>query len=128
MMYMNCFISSHYQIAVVLLPDGGLDALSPPDQQFPSVASFSDYETANSYSGSDPLAYITAEFAGELFPSNGKFTVGDETQPNDRMNLYVNGPLPRGYSFTFFLRAYPLIPNSQVFFVQLVMCMKKIWR
>ena len=115
MMYMYYCISSHYQIAVVLLPDGNLESLMPPDEQFPSLDSFADYDTANSYSGSDPLAYITSEFAGNLFPSNGRFTIGDEAQLNDRRNLYVNGPLHHDFAFTFFLRAYPLIPNSQVF-------------
>ena len=109
---------SHYQIAVVLLPEGNFESLLPPDQQFPSLANFANYEAASSYGGSVPLAYITAEFAGGLFPADGRFTVGDETQPNDRAFLYGNGPLRYDSTFTFFLRAYPLIPNSQVFFVQ----------
>lgn len=55
------------------------------------------------------VGYIVAEFSDSLFPSDNMYTIGDSTgQPNDR-DHYVNGPLRYGSSFTFFLRAYPLL-------------------
>ncbi len=50
-------------------------------------------------------AYIAAEFGDDDFPDNDVYIVGDPTQPNDN-DLYENGPLCYGATYTFFLRAY----------------------
>ena len=54
------------------------------------------------------MAYITAEFADDLFPADNLFVVGGDAQPNDRAEIYSNGPLRYGSSYAFFLRTYPM--------------------
>ena len=54
------------------------------------------------------MAYITAEFAEDLFPADNLFVVGGDAQPNDRAETYSNWPLHTGSSNAFFLRTYPL--------------------
>ena len=39
------------------------------------------------------MAYITAEFAEDLLPADSLFVVGGDAQPNDRADIYSNGPL-----------------------------------
>ena len=93
---------------VVLLPDSTTSAdLQPADILFPSIDSFQTYADVSGHSGASPVAYITAEFADDLFPADNLFVVGGDAQPNDRAESYSNGPLHTG-SFAFFLRAYPL--------------------
>ena len=107
-----CIILSHYQVIAVLLDqDTSITSLREPDMAFSDMESFSTYETAGSdirtrgYAG-----YITAEFRRELFPSNGRFTVGDPMETaNDKTRNYPNNPLQYGSRYTFFLRAYPLL-------------------
>ena len=99
---MSC---SHYQIAVVFLPDGTLPARSP-DVAFPSLDSFKSYDEVDA-TGSETVAYIAAEFSVEKFPPNSQFVIGDNNQPNDQSDKYTNGPLQGGSSYTFFLRVYP---------------------
>ena len=58
-------------------------------------------------------AYVTAEFAAELFPSTGNFVVGlnssgDVNSPNDRPDIYVNGRLCYSTRYLFFVRAFPV--------------------
>ena len=100
---------------VVLLPDStnGDDQVQPADLQpadilFPSIDSLLSYDDVNGHSGPDPAAYITAEFADDLFPVDNMFVVGGNDQPNDHADRYSNGPLSYGSSYAFFLRTYPL--------------------
>ena len=105
-----CLLScSHYQIAVVFLPNGRLPAQAPSDA-FPHQNSFLTYSEVQGIN-SRPVAYIASEFSDEEFPTNGQFVIGDRNQPNDYPNLYTNGPLKGGDYYTFFLRAYPKLPT-----------------
>ena len=48
------------------------------------------------------------------------YTIGDSTnQPSDR-DQYVNDPLRYGSSFTFFLRAYPLIVSINEYYMTII--------
>jgi len=49
---------------------------------------------------------ITSEFDANLFPSDGMFTVGNSSQPNDRPGI-TNGLLCYATTYTFFVRVYP---------------------
>lgn len=102
---------SHYQVIVVYLKDGTLPSQSP-DEAFPNIQSFTTYENvANTEESYD--AYITAEFAQSLFPSDGLFTVGDPMEvTNDRSGSYPNQPLQYGSQYTFFLRVYPVTQQA----------------
>ena len=58
-------------------------------------------------------AYVTAEFAADLFPSSGNFVVGvnssgDVNSPNDRPDIYTNGRLCYSTKYSFFIRAFPV--------------------
>ena len=108
---------SHHQVIVVLLSDStnSDDQVQPADLQpadilFPSIGSFLSYDEVNGYIGPGPVAYVTAEFADDLFPADNTFVVGRNDQPDD--NYYSNGPLRYGSSFSFFLRSYPSIANA----------------
>ena len=107
--------SSHYHVVAVILRSGAVSPPSnPPDVQFPSLASLSTYSTAqDNYDGSRDIGYVVAEFADALFPSDGYYIIGDETQPNDRSGRYTNGKLRYGTPYTFFLRAYPFLVRSE---------------
>ena len=94
---------------VILLPESTNNAdLQPADVLFPTIDSFQTYDYVSGYSGANPVAYITAEFADDLFPADNLFVVGRGGQPNDRADNYINGPLRYGFSFVFFLRTYPV--------------------
>ena len=104
---------SHYQVFVVLLPEGfDVNSLSPPNEQFPNINILTDvYQlTLCDEKPTTPKAYITAEFDDSLFPSNKLFIVGQESPtnqaPNDRPDTYTNGELCYSGKFTFFTRAY----------------------
>ena len=93
----------------MLLPEGvSHTSLQPADILFPSIDSFLSYDDVDGYSGPDPVAYITAEFADDLFPPDNTFVIGGDDQPNDRAESYSNGLFHNGFSFAFFLRTYPL--------------------
>ncbi|XP_011404665.2 PREDICTED: receptor-type tyrosine-protein phosphatase delta-like isoform X2 [Amphimedon queenslandica] len=104
---------SHYHVVAVILRSDAVSApSSPPDIQFPSLASLSTYSTAqDDYDGSREIGYVAAEFADALFPSDGYYIIGEETQPNDRSGSYTNGELRYGTPYTFFLRAYPFLSD-----------------
>lgn len=58
-------------------------------------------------------AYVTAEFAADLFPMSRNFIVGlnsseDVNSPNDRLDIYVNGKLCYAIKYSFFIRAFPV--------------------
>ena len=109
-------ICSHYQVAVVYLPEKfEIAALDHPDVQFrkpnsvgPSTCQIPD----------QPYCYITAEFSARLLddiPTHddiGKqFIVGGGdpvhlNSPNDRTNLYSNDLLCSSGTYTFFVRAF----------------------
>lgn len=106
------FPCSHYQVAVVILPrDTGISSLGDPDTQFSNINQVAYDETFCSREFTSPFVYVTAEFARDLLPSSGQYVIGQESQPNDRRNLYTNGFLCFSKSYTFFLRAYTF-PNS----------------
>ena len=106
---------SHYHVVVVLLRSGTSltdNGLSRPDTNYPTFRSLTsnDQDPAtcpNPILGS-PLVYIAAEFGDDLFPTDGQFTVGDPTAPNDQMDDYKNDPLCYSSTYSFFLRAYPI--------------------
>ena len=102
---------SHYQIIVVMLDqDTPVSDLPHPDKAFPAINAFLAYDTAIPTRIWGYAGYITAEFSRDLFPSDGRFTVGDPIETaNDRTEWYPNSPLQYGSRYTFFLRAYPLI-------------------
>ena len=103
--YYVSYTCSHYQIAVVILPNDELPERAP-SVQFPHQDSFFPYnEVPNIISR--PVAYIASEFSDEEFPANRQFVIGDHNQPNDLPAVYTNGPLRSGKYYTFFLRAYP---------------------
>ena len=95
---------------VVLLPrDVGLDDLSDPDVQFPTIDSLRTYDDIDCGNpGTNAIAYITSEFDDNFFGTADTldFTVGDSDSPNDRQNQYTNGLLCFATSYTFFVRAY----------------------
>ena len=103
-------------MVVVLLPVGQtLTDQTDPDSQYSSLQDLDTYrETYCDESILTPKAYITAEFGAELLPASGLFAVGGEgvNAPNDRPALYTNGLLCFGRSYTFFVRAYPLLDDS----------------
>ena len=107
-------IHSHYQVGVVLLPDGAsIQNLGHPDTQFPNINEVPyDPSFCDRASPSVATAYVTAEFASNLFPPDREFIVGQEevtgNSPNDRTAVYTNGLLCNSKSYTFFLRAYPV--------------------
>ena len=105
------FSCSHYHVVAILLREDSVSAPStPPDIKYPSLSSFSTYTAAqDTYDGSADIAYIAAEFSDSLFPSNGDYIIGEETEPNDRSSTYTNGQLRYGTPYTFFLRAYPYL-------------------
>ena len=115
---------------VVLLPDStnGDDQVQPADLQpadilFPDINSFMTYDEVDKHTGLNPVAYITAEFADNLFPADNMFVVGGDDQPNDHADRYSNGPLSYGSSYAFFLRTYPLTDSvSPQFFFFLKLC------
>ena len=91
------------------LPTDSLPTQSP-DDLFPDHNSFINYTEANRIT-SRPVAYIAAEFAASLFPTDGWYIIGNESQPNDRKYLYTNAPLEYGKTYTCFIRAYPVNTN-----------------
>ena len=101
---------SHYQVIAVLLPSSSLPD-SPPDVLFPSLESFLTYSDILNKDFNEPVSYIVGEFSDDLFPEDSMYTIGDEDEPDDKD--YHNGPLKYGSSFTFFLRAYPLLTDSR---------------
>ena len=104
--YFSC---SHYQIAVVYLPDGVLPE-QLPDVLFPQLNSFLTYDQVQRNT-SRVVAYIAAEFSEALFPANGQFVIGDRNQPKDQPSMYTNAPLQTGKNYTFFLRIYSVDCN-----------------
>ena len=100
-------------VAILLREDSVSAPSTPPDIKYPSLSSFSTYTAAqDTYDGSADIAYIAAEFSDSLFPSNGYYIIGEETEPNDRSSTYTNGQLRYGTPYTFFLRAYPYLVSS----------------
>ena len=97
-------------MVVVILPLGqSQDDLGDPSSLAPSLDSLDAYsESFCDQEFTSAKAYITAEFAEELFPNLGVFIVGGEgvNAPNDRPNLYTNGLLCYSGRYTFFVRAY----------------------
>ncbi len=94
---------------MVLLPDGELPAAAP-DIQFPSNDTFVTYNDIINMEYTQPTAYTAAEFAANLFPVDGMYIIGNKTEPHDHdRDYYTNGLLRYDSSFTFFLRAFPLI-------------------
>ena len=53
-------------------------------------------------------AYVTAEFAAELFPRKGNFVVGLNSSPNDHPAIYNNRMLCYSTKYSFFIRAFPV--------------------
>ena len=100
----------------MLLPSTvSLTDLREPDMQFPSINSFGTYSDINCGNpGTNAIAYITAEFGDNLFPSNNMFIVGDLNQPNDRPDNYTNGQLCYATNYTFFVRAYTVVSELSV--------------
>ena len=92
---------------MVLLPDGQLPTAAP-DSMFPSNDTFVTYNDIINNEYTEPTAYIAAEFADNMFPKDGMYIIGDQTEHKDR-DYYTNGLLKYDSSFTFFLRAFPLI-------------------
>lgn len=78
-----------------------------PDILFPSLDSFQTYQQVKDQRGANS-GYIAAEFGSDLFPTDNMYTVGDPGQPHDK-DIYYNGELRYGSSYTFFLRAYPIL-------------------
>ena len=103
-------LHSHYQVGVVLLPEGAsVQNLQHPDDLFPNVNGTAyDPSACDRASPTVASAYVTAEFASGLFPSGGVFLVGSPNSPNDRPSVYTNGELCYSKSYAFFLRAYPV--------------------
>ena len=107
---------------VVFLPEGTeLNSLSNPDELFNSINSLGVYGSVPC--GNQPstmLGYIAAEMSSTLYDGlNGKFVIGqdmdsDPNSPNDRPELYTNGPLCNSALYTFFVRAYPVARSQQV--------------
>ena len=106
-------LHSHYQVGVVLLPDGtSVQNLQHPDNQFQNLNGTAyNPSSCDRASPSVAAAYVTAEFASNLFPSDGVFIVGQtgvaDNSPNDRTAVYTNGLLCHSKRYAFFLRAYP---------------------
>ena len=99
-------IFSYYQVAVVIVPEGVEPSTSfqSPDMQFPDINEMTYDETFCDREFTSPLAYVTAEFASDLLPSDGKFIIGLFGQPNDRP-IHTNGLLCYSKNYVFFLRA-----------------------
>ena len=111
-LYLHC---SHYHIVVVLLRSGTSltdNGLDDPNADYPTFRSLTsddqDPATCPNPILRSPLVYIAAEFGDDLFPTDGQFTVGDPTEPNDQMDDYKNDPLCYSSTYSFFLRAYPI--------------------
>ena len=97
---------------VILPPNATSMEIHHADILFPESKLSSYMESYCGMSINATMAYITAEFAADLFPSNGNFVVGlnnivgDENSPNDRPNIYVNGRLCYSTKYQFFIRAF----------------------
>ena len=112
---------SHYHIIVVFLPEGtNINDLSAPDEEFDSRGSLKNINLPCDNKPAGVSAYITAEMSNALYGDlNGKYVVGqdkdsDSNSPNDRPELYTNGPLCYSTRYTFFVRAYPVSTNAGV--------------
>jgi hypothetical protein len=109
---------SHYQVVVVVLPlSTSLAGLDNADSLFPPSKLGSHQESLCGLTTGAVKAYVTAEFAAELFPRSGKFIVGlnsseNVNSPNDRPNIYVNGMLCYATKYSFFIRAFPVSIQS----------------
>ena len=101
---------SHYQLVVVHLPTPRLPS-QPPDVAFLETSLLTYNEVQNIKSRA--AAYIAAEFSDTDFPTNGQFSIGAHSQPNDYSDKYTNGPLTSGEYYTFFLRAFPKLEKAQ---------------
>lgn len=123
--FLHFFFCSHYHVVAILLREDSVSAPStPPDIKYPSLSSFSTYTAAqDTYDGSADIAYIAAEFSDSLFPSNGYYIIGEETEPNDRSSTYTNGQLRYGTPYTFFLRAYPYLVSCMHALLCICMCL-----
>ena len=96
-----------------------MSLLGSPDQRYKSLSDIGTYsKSLCNGKPNTPVGYITAEFGRDLLPEDRKFVVGDKdnsgnNSPNDRKNMYENGHLCHGTTYTFFIRAYPT-DHSQV--------------
>ena len=105
---------SHYQIIVIVLPlNTSLVELSNANSLFPPSNLNSYQESLCGMTISAAKAYVTAEFAAELFPRSGNFIVGlnssgDVNSPNDHSDIYVNGRLCYAKKYSFFIRVFPV--------------------
>ena len=92
---------------VIVLPlNDTVTQLDDADTIFPSSKLTSYQESYCGMNISAVKGYVTAEFAAELFPSNGKFTVGLGSSPNDLPDIYINGVLCFSTKYSFFVRAF----------------------
>ena len=112
--YFKLSLCSHYQVVVVLLPlSASTVGLDNANSLFPPSKLGSYQESLCRTTTGAVKAYVTAEFAAELFPRSEKFIVGlnssgDENSPNDRPDIYINGRLCYGTKYSFFIRAFPV--------------------
>lgn len=101
-------LCSHYQLAVVVLPDSSIPTTSP-DELFTGPSSFLTPSQALE-TKSRVVAYIAAEFTDDEFPAAGQFLIGQPNQVSSRTVYENNTVLPKG-NYTFFLRAFPVNCN-----------------
>ena len=110
-------------MAVVIVPEGmNPSSFQHPDIQFPDINEMAYDETFCDREFTSSLAYVTAEFARDLLPSNGEFIIGLSDQPNDRPSIYTNELLCYSKSYVFFLRAYTLANPVRNCFKFLCVC------
>ncbi len=104
--------SSHYWVVVIRLDDASaFDESRNPTSVYPDNSSFTNY------SASVPLTpYIAAEIRADNYQPSTFFILGDESGTrgiNDFPDLYRNGPLEQGSTYTAFVRAFsPTVPVS----------------
>ncbi|XP_064387090.1 receptor-type tyrosine-protein phosphatase S-like isoform X2 [Halichondria panicea] len=101
---------SHYWVVVIRLDDASaFDESRNPTSVYPDNSSFTNY------SASVPLTpYIAAEIRADNYQPSMVFILGDESGTrgiNDFPDLYRNGPLEQGSTYTAFVRAFsPTVP------------------
>ena len=101
------YIHSHVWVVAVRLSSQDSPILSvDTNEEYPTQDSFASYTTAE-----DDEPYIAAEISQQNYPTT--FALGDNSSTfsiSDFPDLYINGPLMEGRSFSIFVRYFSALP------------------
>ena len=104
--YLIIFLSSHYWVVVIRLGSpADFDQTADPSDVYPDNSRFTNY--SSSVPADTP--YVAAEISSANYQPSMTFVLGDEKATmsiNDFPDLYRNGPLQQGSTYTAFVRAF----------------------